>query len=122
MERHLRALRGATTFDVDETEHVAERVIALVNEMCARNSVAHDDIVSILFSATPDLHSVFPAAALRRIGFGDVPLMCSQELDINGAKQRCIRVMMHLYTATERAGLHHVYLEDAADLRDDLPR
>lgn len=122
MERHLRALRGATTFDVDEPDHVAERVIALVNQMCERNSVAHDDLVSILFSATPDLHSVFPAAAVRRIGFGDVPLMCSQELDITGAKPRCIRVMMHLYTTIERAALHHVYLEGAADLRDDLPR
>ena len=121
MPTTIQALRGATTFDVDEKAHVNERVIALLQQMCERNDVAHDDIVSILFTATNDLHSTFPAAAAREIGYGDVPLICAQELDITGATPQCIRVMMHLTTDRARAELHHVYLEGAVSLRDDLP-
>lgn len=121
MSSVLRALRGATTFDVDEADHVTERVVQLVELMLERNDVVHDDIVSILFTATDDLHSVFPAAAARTIGLGDVPLICSRELDITGAVPRCIRVMMHLRTGLARDELRHVYLEGARGLRDDLP-
>ena len=74
MPAALRALRGATTVDEDEEVHVHERVIALLEEMCARNGVDHDDIVSILFTATDDLHATFPATGARKMGLGDVPL------------------------------------------------
>ena len=121
MPAALRALRGATTVDVDEEVHVHERVITLLDEMCTRNGVDHDDIVSILFTATDDLHATFPAAAARKMGFGDVPLICARELDVEGGTPRCIRVLMHLTTERRRAELHHVYLEAAVSLRDDLP-
>lgn len=117
----VRALRGATTLDVDTAEHMTERVQALLHEMLSRNDVDHDDLVSILFTATDDLHSLFPATAARGIGLGDVPLICARELDIDNAAQRCVRVMMHLTTTRSRAELHHVYLEGARGLRDDLP-
>lgn len=96
-------------------------VITLLQQMTAENEVDHDDIVSILFTATGDLHSTFPATAAREIGYGDVPLICAQELDISGSTQQCIRVMMHLHTVRSRSDLHHVYLEGAVGLRDDLP-
>lgn len=117
----LRALRGATTVDHDEEEHVHERVIELLTEMCRRNEVDHDDIVSILFTATDDLHATFPAAGARKMGLGDVPLICARELDIAGGTPRCVRVLMHLSTDRSRAELRHVYLEGAVSLRDDLP-
>lgn len=117
----LRALRGATTVDVDEESHVHERVITLLEEMCARNDVDHDDIISILFTATDDLHATFPAVGARKMGLGDVPLMCARELEIAGGTPRCIRVLMHLTTERSRADLRHVYLEGAVALRDDLP-
>jgi chorismate mutase len=117
----VRALRGATTLDVDTPEHMNERVQALLREMLARNDVAHDDLVSILFTATDDLHSMFPATAARNIGLGDVPLICARELDITDATPRCVRVMMHLTTERTRTDLRHVYLEGAKGLRDDLP-
>jgi chorismate mutase len=117
----LRALRGATTVDVDEEAHVHERVVELLEEMCERNGVHHDDIVSILFTATDDIHSTFPATGARKLGLGDVPLICARELDIVGGAQRCIRVLMHLTTERSRADLRHVYLEGAVSLRDDLP-
>ena len=117
----LRALRGATTADVDEELHVHERVMALLEQMCERNDVHHDDIVSILFTATDDLHATFPATGARKLGLGDVPLICARELDVVGGTPRCIRVLMHLTTERSRADLRHVYLEGAVALRDDLP-
>lgn len=117
----LRALRGATTVDEDTEEQIKVRVVALLQEMFDRNGIDHDDVVSILFTATDDIHSTFPATAARTFGLGDVPLICARELDITGATERCIRVLMHLYTQRTRTELRHVYLEGAASLRDDLP-
>jgi len=121
MPTQVRALRGATTFETDDVDHVTERVQALVGLMLVRNGVDHDDLISILFTATDELHSIFPATAARSLGLGDVPLICARELDIDGATPRCIRVMMHLTTELTRAELRHVYLEGAVVLRDDLP-
>lgn len=121
MSAVLRALRGATTVEVDEPEHVSARVRELVTAMIERNGVAHDDIVSVIFTATEDVVSIFPASAARAVGLGDVPLLCARELSVAGATPRCIRVLMHLYTERSRAELHHVYLEGARGLRDDLP-
>lgn len=117
----VRALRGATTVDVDTREQVYERVQALLRELLARNGVDHEDIISILFTATDDIRSVFPAAAARVIGLGDVPLLCARELSIDDGTPLCIRVLMHLSTERPRSDLHHVYLEGAKGLRDDLP-
>jgi len=117
----VRALRGATTVDVDEPGQITERVVALLERILDRNDVDKDDLVSILFTATDDVHSMFPARAARTIGLGDVPLICARELDVVGGTPRCIRVLLHLVTAKPRSELHHVYLEGAKDLRDDLP-
>jgi chorismate mutase len=117
----VRALRGATTVDEDTAGHVTDRVQALVTTMLERNGVAKDDLISVLFTATDDIHSIFPATAARGIGLGDVPLICATELDIEGGAERCIRVLMHMTTGRTRAELHHVYLEGARGLRDDLP-
>jgi chorismate mutase len=121
MQPAVRALRGATTVDVDDPGHITERVHALLSEMFAQNDIHHDDVISVLFTATDDIHSMFPAAAARKFGLGDVPLLCARELDITGAAERCIRVMLHLMTNRARSELHHVYLEGAKGLRDDLP-
>jgi chorismate mutase len=121
MSSALRALRGATTVDVDEKEHLFERVIALLEELFDRNGIDHDDVVSIIFTATGDIHSGFPAEAARKFGLGDVPLLCARELEIEGSTPRCIRVLLHLTTDRPRDQLRHVYLEGARGLRDDLP-
>ncbi len=121
MSSAVLALRGAITVERDDRDLVLDQVERLLEEMLERNGVTHGDLVSVLFTATPDLHSVFPAAAARRMGLGDVPLICAQELDIEGAMPRCIRVLMHLTTTRSRSELRHVYLDDARSLRDDLP-
>ena len=117
----VRALRGATTVDADTEAQVTERVQALVTAMLARNGADKEDLISVLFTATDDVRSMFPATAARGVGLGDVPLICARELAVEGGTPRCIRVLMHLTTDRARAELHHVYLEGARGLRDDLP-
>lgn len=117
----VRALRGATTVDVDTPEQIHERVGALVERMLAVNEIDKDDLISVVFTATDDVTSMFPAAAARAIGLGDVPLLCARELAIDGGTPRCIRVLMHLTTDRSRAELRHIYLAGAEGLRDDLP-
>jgi len=117
----LRAIRGATTVEADTAESIFPRVQEMLHAMLKRNGVHHDDIVSVFFTATSDLVSVFPAAAAREIGFGDVPLICATELAIIDSTPRCVRVMMHVYSERARADIRHVYLHGAAGLRDDLP-
>ncbi|HEY8199982.1 MAG TPA: chorismate mutase [Actinomycetota bacterium] len=117
----LRAVRGAITLREDTVDEVISATSHLIEEMLSRNELSHDDLVSIMFTATPDVRSEFPAAAARKIGISDVPLICATEIDVAGAPSRCIRVMMHVYTDRDRSALHHVYLGDARQLRTDLP-
>ncbi len=116
----VRAVRGATTVASNEVAAIAAATRELLGEMFERNAVAADDLISVLFTATPDLTADFPAAAARALGISDVPLLCAQELDVEGAIPRCIRVLMHLNTSRERSELRHVYLNDARSLRSDL--
>ncbi len=116
----LRAIRGATCLVQDDAQEMAEAVTELLSEILVRNGVSLDELVSIFFTATPDLHSAFPAAAARGIGLADVPLMCAQELDITGAMEKVIRVMLHVQTDTPRNEIKHVYLRGAEALRKDI--
>jgi chorismate mutase len=116
----LRAIRGATQLDVDEREHLLERVTELVGTVLDRNQLAADDIVSVLFTATHDLRSEFPAYAARSLGIGDVPLLCAQELDVLGAMPRVVRMLAHVETQLTPGQIHHVYLHGARNLRTDL--
>ena len=99
---------------------MAEAVTELLSEILVRNEVSLEELVSIFFTATPDLHSAFPAAAARGIGLADVPLMCAQELGITGAMEKVIRVMLHVQTNTPRNEIKHVYLRGAEALRKDI--
>jgi chorismate mutase len=117
----VRALRAATTVDDDTVEQVTERVQELLTEVMAGNELVEEDIISILFTATNDVVSIFPATAARGIGFGAVPLLCAQEIDVAGATPRCIRVLLHIHTTRARSELRHVYLHGAQGIRDDLP-
>lgn len=115
------ALRGAISCEEDTKDAITLQTQRLVTEMLARNEIGHDDLVSIIFTATDDLRSEFPATAARALGLGDVPLICTRELDIPHGMPRVVRVLMHMYTERKRSELHHVYLDGARALRDDLP-
>jgi chorismate mutase len=116
----VRAVRGATTVEDNDAEAVAVATRELLTSMLAANEIDIEDIISVLFTTSPDLTAAFPAAAARGIGFQTVPLMCASEIDVPGAKPLCIRVMMHAYSVRSRADVRHVYLRDATNLRDDL--
>src|SRR5262249_11768077 len=90
-------------------------------EMLARNDVASDDLVSIMVTATDDLTAGYPASAIRSLGFDDVPLLGARELAVDGGLARCVRVLVHCYSARSRREVVHVYLEDARSFRPDLP-
>ncbi|MCY3786433.1 MAG: chorismate mutase [bacterium] len=121
MPRLLRALRGAVVITEDTREEVASGVEALLREGFARNGVANEDIVSILFTATEDIRSAFPAQAAReRLGLADIPLLCARELDVEGALPGVIRMLVHFYSDRDRREVEHVYLGSANVLRPDL--
>jgi len=120
-DARVRALRGATTLEVDEREHLFERTKELIAGVFARNALTEDDLVSIIFTATDDVHSAYPAEAAREAGITHVPLLCTRELDVDGGIDRCIRILIHAYTTRTAHELRHVYLHDARQLRTDLP-
>nr|WP_203691377.1 MULTISPECIES: chorismate mutase [unclassified Streptomyces] len=116
----VRAVRGAVQLDRDEAGHMDERVSELLTAVLERNSLTADDLISVWFTATPDLHSDFPAAAARKLGIVDVPLICAQELDIEGAMPRVVRILAHIESDLPRADVAHVYLGAAGALRKDI--
>ncbi len=116
----VRALRGAITIDADTPDEVRRRTTDLLTKLYERNELSHDDVVSILFTATVDIRSAPPAAAARTFGLVDVPLLCAQEMDVDGSLQSCIRLMLHIETDAERADLRHVFLRGATALRPEL--
>jgi chorismate mutase len=116
----MRALRGAITVPRDRPDDIRDATVELLSEMFARNDVAAEDVVSVVFTATPDLTSEFPAVAARFLGLSDVPRLCAAEIAVPGALPLCIRVLLHLYTDRAPGELRHVYLRDARSLRSDL--
>lgn len=116
----VRAVRGAVQLERDEAGHMDEQVSELLTAVLERNGLTTEDLISIWFTATPDLHSDFPAAAARKLGIVDVPLICAQELDIKGAMPRVVRVLAHIESDLPRSDIAHVYLGAAGALRKDI--
>ena len=118
-ERHLGAIRGATTVDVDDPTAIRSATAELLRRIVAVNDLAAGDVISALFTVTPDLRSAFPAHAARELGWTDVALLCTMEIPVPGAVERCIRVLLHVETGTPRGRLRHVYLRGARELRPE---
>ena len=118
----VRAVRGATQLVTDTREQMLDRVAEMVTEVMAVNRLDVDDFISVIFTATSDLVAEFPAYAARQLGFGEIPLLCARELEIEGSMPRVVRMMAHVETELPRADITHVYLHGAAALRTDLTR
>lgn len=116
----VRAIRGAVQVGANERMAVLEGTTELVTEVMTRNDLVPGDVISVLFTATPDLTAEFPALAARKLGFGDVPLLCASEIGVPGAMPRVVRLMMHVETDRPRSAITHVYLRGAAALRMDI--
>jgi len=116
----VRAIRGAVQIEADERDAILEGTAELVTEVMARNDLTTDDVISVLFTATPDLTAEFPALAARKIGFHSVPLICATEIAVPGAMPRVVRLMAHVETDRPRSAIQHVYLRGATALRLDI--
>jgi chorismate mutase len=116
----VRAVRGAIQVDADERDQVLEATTELLSEVLERNALSPDDLISVIFTVTPDIRSEFPAYAARQMGITDVPLLCAREIDVPGAMPRVLRLLAHVDTGLSRQEIRHVYLRGAAGLRTDL--
>lgn len=114
-----RGVRGATTVERDEREEILKATRELLALLIHLNGIHSEDVASAVFTTTPDLRAAFPATAARQLGWLDVPLMCSHEIDVPGSLDRCIRVLIHWNTATPQHQIQHVYLKEAQALRPD---
>lgn len=117
----VRALRGATQVERDDREEVLAATTELLEAVLAKNGLLPDDLISVIFTATPDIRSEFPAYAARQMGITDVPLLCASEIAVAGAMPRVLRVLAHVETDRPRSEIQHAFLRGAAALRRDLP-
>ena len=118
----VRALRGATQIDANDRDLILDAIAELVHEVLERNGLTNEDLISIVFTATPDLDAEFPAYAARRAGIADVPMLSATEIDVPESMPRVLRLLAHVETDRSRHDLRHVYLRGAAALHTDLPR
>jgi chorismate mutase len=118
--KSVRAFRGATQLLADDKLEMRGAVVELLQEILFGNEIANEDLISILFTATPDLKSEFPAVGVRMYGINDVPLICAQEIDVSGSLPRTIRVLIHAESMRSRSEVIHKYLRGAQILRPDL--
>jgi chorismate mutase len=115
----LIALRGANSVKENDAAAILAATGELMREILARNALSAEDLVSCIFTLTPDLDAAFPAVAAREMGLSAVPLLCAREIPVPGALPKVIRVLIHAYVDDGREA-EHVYLRDAIKLRLDL--
>lgn len=113
----LVGIRGATTVVEDTPEEILGATKELLEELLSANALERDDLVSVIFTATPDLHSAYPAGAGRALGLTQVALLGAQEIGVEEGMARVIRVLVHAYSDIPA---RHVFLGDAKALRPDL--
>lgn len=116
----MRAVRGAITVERDDAGLVVAATRELLTELAERNALGPEQVVSAIFTVTPDITSEFPARAARELGWTDVPLLCAMEIPTAQGLAFCIRVLLHIDTDIPRSELRHVYLRGAKVLRPDL--
>jgi chorismate mutase len=116
----IRGIRGAIQLDQDTPDEMVSAVSELLSQMLAANQLKNEDLISIIFTATPDLTSEFPAVAARKIGLGSVPLLCSVEVNVPQSLPRVVRILLHAQLDRQLSEVRHIYLRGATVLRKDL--
>ena len=118
----VRALRGATTVKNNTLDDILNGTGELLEKLLEANGIYSDDAISIIFTVTNDLDAAFPAAAARKLGLGDIPLMCMTEIPVPGSLEKCIRLLMHVNSEKSNKEMQHLYLKGARILRPDLAK
>lgn len=117
-----RGVRGATTVELNSRDEILSATRQLLALMIRRNDICKEDVASATFSSTHDLNAEFPALAARQMGWLEVPLLCTNEIDVPGALRRCIRVLVNWNTEKGQDEIDHIYVKDAVRLRPDLSK
>ncbi|MEK9657623.1 MAG: chorismate mutase [bacterium] len=120
MNTQCRGIRGAITVEKNVKTLIMSATNELLKDMLDKNNIQPDDIVSIFFSITRDLDKAFPAAAAREQGLTHTPLLCLNEIEVEGSLKKCIRILLHINTTKHQKDLRHSYLKGAKILRPDL--
>ena len=115
-----RGIRGAVCAESNRPDAILSATRSLLERIVAANELSTRDLVSAIFTATPDLDAVYPARAARQMGWTHVPLLCVQEMAVEGSLERCVRVLLHWNTDRTPEAVRHVYLGAARALRPDL--
>ena len=113
----VRGIRGDTTADSNTGNGIIEATRELLTSMVESNDVDIGDITAIFFTTTPDLQAEFPPLAARQLGWEYVALINSIEMDVPGAQQKCIRILMLVNTEKSQKEIKFVYLKEAVSLR-----
>jgi chorismate mutase len=116
-----RAIRGATTVSENTVAAIHDAVSELLDAIETQNQLDPEEIVSVIFSVTPDLDAIFPAAIAReRPNWNHVPLLDVQQMQVKDSLKLCIRVLIQINTPKPQAEIYHTYLRKAQNLRPDL--
>ncbi len=116
----VRAVRGATTVNHNTSEEIISETSRVLTEIIEENSIDLEDVISIFFTVTKDLDAAFPAVAARKLGWTNIALLCTYEIDVPDSLKNCIRVMLHFNTDRKNCDIKHIYLNKARNLRPDL--
>jgi chorismate mutase len=116
----VRAIRGATTVENNNMNEIIDETKLLLVKIVEENELVEDDIISIIFSVTKELDAAFPAVGARQLGWTNTALMCTNEINVPGSLEKCIRVLFHINTTKSNNEIKHVYLKGAKALRPDL--
>lgn len=115
-----RGVRGAVTVEENTAAAIKAATQEMLEQIVAANALDVADIASVIFTATPDLDAVYPAVAAREMGWVNTPLLCMQEMAVQGSLPRCIRVLLHWNTDRAQADIRHIYQGGARALRPDI--
>ncbi|NJD03055.1 MAG: chorismate mutase [Ruminiclostridium sp.] len=116
----VRAVRGATTINCNTAVEIISETSTLLKEIIKENSIDMDEIISVFFTVTRDINAEFPAVAARKLGWTNIALLCTNEIDVPGSMEKCIRVMLHFNSDKKNSELKHIYRNEARKLRPDL--
>ncbi len=116
----LRGVRGATTIETNDRQEILTAVSELLTTLTQENDINVQDIGAVIFSSTPDIDAAFPAAGARRLGWTEVPLFGTQEIDCSTGIPLCIRVLILWNTEVPQQSIKHLYLRNANVLRPDI--
>lgn len=115
-----RGVRGATTSDSNTPEDILKATTQLLALMIRKNGIESKDVASVIFTTTGDLDAAFPALAARQLGWVDVPLLCTHEIDVPQSLRLCVRILIHWNTDLDQTEVEHIYVKEAVSLRPEL--